>query len=44
MKVLDRLFRLGLLTFTSKMPEHRGDLCGGYSLSHYGREIVPATV
>jgi hypothetical protein len=41
--VYDRLYRLGLLTFTSKVPEHEYDLCGWYTISHYGREIVPAS-
>ena len=40
----DSLFRLGLVTFTSKMPEHEGDLCGWYTISQYGREIVPANL
>ena len=39
----DSLFRLGLLTFTSKMPEHNGDLCGWYTISQYGREIVQSS-
>jgi hypothetical protein len=40
----DRLYRLGLLTFTSKVPDHKFDLCGWYTISHYGRGIVPANV
>jgi len=39
----DSLFRLGLLTFTSKMPEHNGDLCGWYTISQYGREIMQSS-
>ncbi len=31
----DSLFRLGLLTFTSKMPEHEWDLCGWYTVSQF---------
>jgi hypothetical protein len=44
MAVYDSLFRLGLLTFTSKMPEHEYDLCGWYTISQYGREIVLANL
>ena len=38
----NHLFRLGLLTYTSKTPEHSGDLCGWYTITHYGRWIIPA--
>lgn len=43
-KAQDSLYRLGLLTFTSKVPEHRYDLCGWYTITQYGREIVPLGV
>jgi hypothetical protein len=43
MAVYDSLFRLGLLTFTSKMPEHEYDLCGWYTISQYGLEVALGT-
>ena len=40
MAAYDSLFRLGLLTFTSKMPEHEYDICGWYTISQYGLEVA----
>ena len=40
LKAWEGLYRRGLLTFTSKMPEHYGDLCGWYTISQYGREVA----